>query len=154
MDTSLLVVTAELVSWSDWLTDHPDTTVLDPDPRMKRRYKETAYERYFRSPDIKYPVDPLPGVEGLAIKDLVVVVDTNEERGVYPVAAIGDLADTTGIWETTLGATPLRFRYRAVPPTVVVWSPDASVHVRYAFWFAWHAMYPQDQLATPPPIDS
>ena len=121
---------------------------------MKRRYKETAYELYFRSPDIKYPVDPLPGVDGPAVKDLVIVVDTDEQRGVYPVTAIGDLADATGIWETTLGATPLRFRYRAVPPTVVVWSPDETVRVRYAFWFAWHAMYPQDQLATPPPVDS
>ena len=42
-----IVPGVQVCTWSDWLTAHPDTTVLDRDPRSVRRYKDIDYRRYW-----------------------------------------------------------------------------------------------------------
>ena len=52
----------------------------------------------------------------------------------------------SGLGTARLGERTLHFHYRDDPETVVVTSEgsDAALQVIYAFWFAWHAMWPQD----------
>jgi hypothetical protein len=145
----LRVLDAALVRWADWLEGHPETTVVDRDPGMIKRYRQTSYDSYFRSPRLRFPVSPLPPADGPRAKDRVVVVSTDEARAVYALAAIARRAAPDGSFQTTLDATGLRFRYRADPETVTVTAEPGGAAIRaiHTFWFAWHAMYPDDQLA-------
>ena len=140
-------VAAALVSWSDWRSDHPKTTVLARDPRMIKRYKQTSYATYFQSARLRFPVEPLPPPGGPSPKDRVVAVTTEGARGVYALTEIARRADDTGRWTTSLGNTSLELRYRADPQTVAIRADGGEdLEVIHAFWFAWHAMHPQDQL--------
>lgn len=145
-DRRLRVLHASLVSWADWLSRHPQTTVLDLDVKMFKRYQETRYDEYFQSSKLMFPVDPPPPAEGPASKDRVLAVEADGVRQVYTVAEVAERANANGTWTTILGNSTLHFCYRDDPETVVVTSEgsDAALQVIYAFWFAWHAMWPQD----------
>ncbi len=146
--TTLRRIEVSLVSWVDWLEDHPQTTVLKRDPRMIKRYQQVSgpYESYFISRHLKFPVNPPPPAGGPEAKQRVVVVESGGEREVYALDTIAKHADSNGTWTDTLGGVPLVFEYRAHPQTVVVRpaAGDSEISVTYAFWFAWHAMYPKE----------
>ncbi|MHC4420040.1 MAG: DUF3179 domain-containing (seleno)protein [Planctomycetota bacterium] len=146
---TLTMIDTALVAWADWLAAHPDTTVVDRDPKKLKLYKQTNYDGYFQSPRLRFPVSPMPPRDGPRAKDRVVVVSTDGARAVYPLADIARRADGDGTLRTTLDGTAVRLRYRADPPTVAVTgepggAPITAVH---SFWFAWHAMHPDDPLA-------
>ncbi len=141
----LRVLDARLVAWADWLAEHPDTTVLDRDPRMVRRYKETTYETYFHSNVLMFPFNPPPPAAGPEAKARVVVVTTGEARAVYPSAAVAAMAGRGGTWTTSLGTTALTFRSGPRAETLDVSAdPPGAIRTMYAFWFAWHALHPDD----------
>ena len=147
-DRPLTVLNAALTDWARWLAAHPETTVLKRDPRMIKRYQETSYETYFRSAGLMFPVIARTGVTGgPEPKDRIIAVTTGDTRGVY----LADEILGKGTWRTRLGDTRLRF---TAPPgsatvTVRTESPGISITSIHAFWFAWHAMYPQDTPLRP-----
>ncbi len=145
---TLAVLPAALVSWGDWLAARAQTTVLELDRRMFRRYQETNYEAYFMSPQLWFPVDPAPPADGLAPKARVVVVTAGGERRVYAYSGIANRCDASGQWTDELGGLALVFEYSADSETVMVAPdpPDAPIEVEYSFWFAWYAMYPEDDV--------
>ena len=115
---------------------------------MFKRYQETNYEPYFMSPQLMFPVDPAPPADGLGPKARVIAVTAGGERGVYPYSFIAEHCDASGEWTDELGGVALVFEYSADPETVMV-TPDPReepIEVIYAFWFAWYAMYLQDEL--------
>jgi hypothetical protein len=147
-DRQLTMIDTALVAWEDWLAAHPDTTVVDRDPKMIKRYKQTNYERYFQSARLRFPVDPLPPEGGPRAKDRVVVVSTDRARAVYALAGIARQAGADGAYQATLDGTAVQFQYRAEPETVAVRAGgDTPIRAVHSFWFAWHAMHPDDELA-------
>jgi hypothetical protein len=145
----LVALDTTLIGWGHWLAAHPETTVVDQDPQMIQRYKQTSYESYFRSPRLRFPVKPLPPEGGPAAKDRVVVVSTGSARGVYPLAAIARRSDADGVSTAVLDGTTLQFLYWADPETVAVAAvgDGGPVKALHTFWFAWHAMHPEDEPA-------
>ena len=145
---TLRVLPASLVRWGDWLAARPQTTVLELDRRMFKRYQETNYEAYFMSPQLMFPVDPAPPADGLAPKARVVAVTAGGERRVYAYSGIASRCDASGQWTDELGGVALVFEYSADSETVMVAPdpPDAPIEVEYSFWFAWYAMYPEDEV--------
>jgi hypothetical protein len=140
----LSIVDADLAAWADWLAAHPDTTVLDRDPRMVRRYKETNYENYFTSSVLMFPFDPPPPEGGPDAKARVVALAAGDARAVYPVATAAALAGPGGTWTTPLGPAALSFRNGYRGTLDVSSDPPGAVRTIYAFWFAWHALHPDD----------
>ena len=45
-----------MTTWGEWRQQFPETTVLDPDTGYDRDYTRSPYARYFRSPDLMFPV--------------------------------------------------------------------------------------------------
>ena len=53
----LKVLPVVITSWNDWLTAHPDTTVLSLDTGFDRDYRPgRPYGAYFASPELMFPV--------------------------------------------------------------------------------------------------
>ncbi|MEE8154733.1 MAG: DUF3179 domain-containing (seleno)protein [Phycisphaerales bacterium] len=137
---------ASVTRWADWLGLHPQTTVLALDPKMFKRYQETTYEDYFRSRKLMYDVDPPPPEGELAVKERLLIVEAAAERRVYPLALIAGRADEAGRWTDSLGGVDVEFVCTTGPQTVHVASTNGgNIITRYAMWFAWHAMYPDDE---------
>ena len=56
-DIVLKVLPVVITSWRDWLTAHPDTTVLSLDTGFDRDYRPgRPYGQYFASPELMFPV--------------------------------------------------------------------------------------------------
>lgn len=111
-----------LARWSDWLREHPDTSILAPVPGESAQYAEDVYGSYLNSEELRFPVDPLPPEGTLARK--------------CPVHVVG----RPGAWTVTpLFPSPGESRFEVVGPAGA--TPIVGV---YAFWFAWYATHADD----------
>ncbi len=141
----LAAVPASVTRWADWLAFHPQTTVLALDPTMFKRYKGTSYENYFLSQNLWFDVTPPPPEGELGVKERLLIVEAANQRRVYPLALIAGQADPAGRWTDSLGGVDVEFVCTTDPRTVHIASTSGgNVITRYALWFAWHAMYPDD----------
>jgi hypothetical protein len=140
-----------VVRWQDWRAQHPETTVIDRLPSMYRAYLRQPYLSYFGNDVLRFPVEPLPPHEERPYKTPVLVVDAGGARGVYPLPLLASRAGPEGTWRTAVGDHPVLLCYRDDPPTA--WAeggdPRAPIVSRYAFWFAWYAMHPEDAELIP-----
>jgi hypothetical protein len=141
---SLVLEMADLTTWSAWRDKHPDTQILKQLPELKKLYKRDPYHSYFGSDLLRFPVDPLPPSSDLRFKDRVIVLTID---GVDLAFALPHLAQDAsgkgGEIEVNASGLPLRIRFRLDPgvATVEPLSDSARLQaIRYAFWFAWHAM--------------
>ncbi|MCH8822512.1 MAG: DUF3179 domain-containing protein [Planctomycetes bacterium] len=142
----LKVLPAARLHWGEWLEAHPQSTVLALDLSMVKRYQETSYHSYFTSSKLMFEVKPPPPTDGLPVKQRLLIVDTPDGRRVYPLTWISDQADDSGRWTDTTLSTPIDFICSKDPLAVFIdqSSDNNTINVRYAMWFAWHAMYPED----------
>ncbi|RLE27774.1 MAG: hypothetical protein DRJ65_01760 [Acidobacteria bacterium] len=143
----------DLTLWSDWFEQHPDTDVMAPLPELKRLYKRDPYHSYFGSQVLHFPVDPMPPADGLDPKESVVIVENGSQRKVFAVSSLAaDAGVPQGSVDVTIANLPLRIHFTTLPATARVEALDDSDQIpvmRIAFWFAWHAQFPNDPLATP-----
>jgi hypothetical protein len=152
-DMPLKIVSASLTTWREWSASHPQTTVLDRNLSMAKRYKDAAPTKYFQDPKPLRPVKPAPPDDGWPAKTPVIIVQTNGDgsaasRRVFAVPTVLALADADGVWNSAIGGTSVRFTVNRAARTIVAES-DQPITVMYAFWFAWHAMHPDDRLFEP-----
>ena len=144
----LTVIPSALIAWEDWRRLHPGTTVMAADPGHRGLYKREPVPGYLQSDELVFPVTPEAPTDRRARKTRVVVVEAGGQRCVFPLPVLAERADADGRWSTTLGGVPLTFAFRAQPRCAWVRPepPDAPIDVRYAFWFAWHALHPDDPV--------
>ena len=124
---SLALVPFALCRFADWTRAHPESTVLAPVAGEESRYGNDVYGSYFNSPELRFPVDPLPPAGGLPPK-------TNVFASPRP----------GGGWIVTpLRVDPEGGRVEVVGPSGSV--PAVGI---YAFWFAWYATRDGDAAPT------
>ncbi|MCP3904227.1 MAG: DUF3179 domain-containing protein [Planctomycetes bacterium] len=140
-------VRSVVTQWSDWLARHPDTTVIDPDPALRDRYKGTSYAGYYRKPDLLFPVAPMPPADGLEPKTPCVVVFAGGERRIYPFDLVAERADADGRWSDTLGDAELEFLCLRDPAAVTVTEAGAPADTITCLWFAWYSLDPEIEVA-------
>lgn len=143
---------AAIATWEQWLTHHPDTTVLAPVERLRTLYKRDPYHSYFGSDLLHFPVEPLPPRGDLALKDRVVVVTAGDRDTVFALRRIADVIGADrGEWESSAAGIPLRFHVELDAGAALVEplsDPGPGFATRQSFWFAWYAA----RSETPPPL--
>jgi len=144
MAPALVLEMADLTTWGAWRHEHPETRILAPLPALKKLYKRDPYHSYFGSDLLRFPVDPLPPSSDLRFKDRVVVVTIDGTDVSFALPHLARAAgDASGEIEVEASGLPLRIRFRLDPGVATVESPSDPSRlraIRYAFWFAWHAM--------------
>ena len=147
----LELLPADLAPWSEWRRRHPETRVLAPDPDSTRRYRRDPYHSYMGSDLLRFPVDPLPAPGGLHLKDRVVAVGVDRTTAVFALPRLADRAGAgAGTVEVEVGDARVRLTFdRELGTTLVEPVSPSTPHleVRHAFWFAWHATWPETALA-------
>jgi hypothetical protein len=140
----LVLEMADLTTWGAWRHEHPETRILAPLPALKKLYKRDPYHSYFGSDLLRFPVDPLPPSSDLRLKDRVVVVTVDGTDVPFALPHLAQAAgDASGEIEVEAAGLPLRIRFRLDPGVATVEplsDPTRLQAIRYAFWFAWHAM--------------
>lgn len=143
----LVVLPSQLVRWDTWRARHPETTVLDPDRALLKRYRGNPYAMYYGSDLLRYPVEPLPRAADPPYKTPVVVVEGPRGRAVLALPWLAARAGEGGRVALDSAAGPLELRVATEPPTAFIEeSPEGPVPFAHAFWFAWHAMHATDPL--------
>jgi hypothetical protein len=150
----LIQLPATLTTWGVWSEAHPETTVLNINLSMASRYKDAAPTRYFKSAEFHYSYRPTIPDNSLPAKARVVVVMANGQLRVYPVGLLAQWAKASDDGKSCahdLGGVRLHFTVDGVNETATVTTsdPNAKLLVIPAFWFAWHAMHPDDEVAMP-----
>jgi hypothetical protein len=137
---TLAVLPASLSRWQRWLAAHPDTTVIEPDLAMLKRYARDPYGNYLRTGKLRFPVEPTPPPELLAPMEPVLAVRTDDSEVIVPVALA---VQTPGAIERYVPrGTRISFEPEREPGSYIVVDPG-DAQVIHALWFAWYAHYPE-----------
>ncbi len=145
----LKVLPASLARWDAWRAAHPETTVLDPDPGLRRLYKRDPYAPYFGDERLRFPVRPLPAPEQQRKQRVLALVDGERTR-VWTHSELASLAADDGRLSLSFRDRQISARWDADPGTVLVeeLEPDAGIGVVHAFYFAWNAFHPRRSAAS------
>lgn len=134
------IIPAQLMSWAEWRTLHPDTSVLARDPNLLKRYKRT-YNQYFDSDKLHFPVEPLPPESDVqALKSRMIVAFVNGEPFAESLTTLLAEADADGRVRRSLAGRSVEFHVRDDPLTG--WARDAETGdllpqlscARFAWW--------------------
>jgi len=134
--TTLTMIPVVQTAWGQWLTDHPDTRVLEKSSEIK----SSRYERYFRDPErnglfqTQWLKDRLPG------KSLVHGVMLGAYTLAVADAALTDTVPVTG----ELGEVKIKMtRHRDGGVRAIRLDTGAELPVRTSYWFAWSTYFPR-----------
>jgi len=146
---TLRVIPATLTNWADWLEAHPQTTVVMPDPSLHKRYRGANPGEYFISDELMFPIKHEPPVDGPPRKERIIAVRINEQAQVYTYDMIKARINEDRAWNASFNGRQLTFRYDETSKTAWLERSEQTtdVNATYAFWFAFHAMYPDVPLA-------
>ena len=130
-----------MATWESWRTEHPDTRVLAPDPRLGREYRRSPYSSYFGSDILRFPVQPLPP-EG-RLTDRGVTVTAGGEARTFALPELARRAGASaGEVDEMVGGVPVRIAFDTVLGTADARTLDPNHPVEAvvaAFRFAWWA---------------
>ena len=114
---TLRVVPSEVTTWQSWVRAHPRTTVLRPDPELKKRYRREPYGNYLDRAEPRFPVSgwPPPG----PIRPFGRVSATRGPDGRWQVSekADGVRTDITALWFAWWASHPEMVSPSATPST-------------------------------------
>lgn len=152
---SLDLLPVSLCTWGQWRERHPESLILAPLEHLHRVYKRDPYHSYFGSDVLRFPVDPLPPGDDLAVKERVVIITVDGENGVFALSRIAAASGArTGTWTTTVNHLPITVDFDLEHGAAVArWTdaPERKVSSRHAFWFAWYAQHPDTPSPGPLP---
>ncbi len=134
---TLRVLPAQVLHWSTWREQQPDTRVLAPDKARRKLYKRT-YESYFGDDRLHFPVRPLPAESERPLKSRVVALQIGSDWHVLAYDTLRACGPTVSIAGRTFDLV-----FERSPETVQLLAHDDSLPppLVHAFWFAWHAQH-------------
>ncbi|MGE4136150.1 MAG: DUF3179 domain-containing protein [Pirellulales bacterium] len=140
----LKTLPVEVTSWQDWMSRHPQTTVLSADTGHARDYGQRLYAAYFASPELMFAVKPLD--RRLPAKTPVLGVWTGDAARAYPISQFSGRSRKL---TERLHGKAFVMEFDAAARNVRVVSADEDVQWMYSFWFAWAAFRPKTELHKP-----
>ncbi len=131
--TGLVTLPASLVTWSNWVARHPETTVIDGLPKFRKHYGMDPYGSYYQRGLLRFPVAPAVPENGPAAMTRTMAYRTADRLVCIPLED-----DESPALPQELAGVELS----PVQGGAEVWVPeDDSVpgDLFYTFWFACNA---------------
>ncbi|MEZ4571378.1 MAG: DUF3179 domain-containing protein [Thermomicrobiales bacterium] len=121
-----------LTTWSDWLVDHPDTTVLSFDTGHDRQYRPgTPYSEYFTSSGTWFPTPESD--RRLPEKTQIFAIEINGNPKAYPTDAVLSeraISDDLGGVEIVIVGSGEKIEVNGTDRNDIAFSYDAGGAVR------------------------
>lgn len=152
LGTDLVLRSNQLLRWSDWVAQFPDSEVLtlpspiffdDPErPPIAYDYSPgTAYESYYSNPDVWFPILETP--DTFDIKAEVIGIEHNGDSFALNAADLNTAGVTV---EVEIGGAVFSFEPTGVG-AIVRDAQGTVVPAEQSFWFAWFANHPETRTA-------
>ncbi|MEX0611151.1 MAG: DUF3179 domain-containing protein [Pirellulales bacterium] len=141
--TPLKPLPVELTTWADWTERYPETKTLAASDAEGRAFRNNPYRRYFASPDLMFPVQPID--KRLPLKERVLGVWTASAARAYPLSALAKLREPLA---QEIDGRKFTLVYNQKAQSVRVTDADEGLHWMYSFWFGWYAFHRDTQLFT------
>lgn len=106
-----------------------------------RDYSRNPYARYFRHPQLMFPVQSVSNA--LPAKTPVLGVWTADAARAYTVAPFINGPNKI---EESVGGRSVTIEYSPTANTLRVIEADEGVNWMYSFWFAWYAFRPRTDV--------
>ncbi|QDV82211.1 DUF3179 domain-containing protein [Planctomycetes bacterium TBK1r] len=139
----LTVLPMELSTWAGWRKRHPNTTVVSSETGHRRNYQGSPYTRYFKQPNLMFPVKPISNA--LPLKESVLGVWDDASALAIPISAFGGKSMQI---EKSLGGRKFTVAFDADDQTIRVVKSEAGLRWMNSFWFAWYAFRPETEIAS------
>lgn len=133
---------AAVVHWSEWITAHPGTRVVEPTLEWNDRYRTDPYHNYVGNDLLEdYPVEPLLP-EGERNKARVLALVTDAGIDVVPLAEILAGVGSGDTWTTSVRGRRVTLAYAPDPETAWIAAYDGASPVAVSCYrWAWHALH-------------
>lgn len=132
---------SEQLTWKAWKQKYPNGSVLSTDTGYNRQYSSQAYERYFASKNVMFPVPKLRNE--LEDKSKIVGVIINGVAKAYPLK----LLQQKPLIQDIVAQQKININYDEQNKSVVVTNQlNQSIPSVEAYWFAWQGFYPKTEL--------
>jgi len=138
----------EITSFKAWALAQPASTIatMETGYYAADRYNSVAYESYFQTDAVMFPVEKTD--DRFANKQRVIGVVVGDAAKAYPLDAV---AATPGSRvEDTLGGRPVILEADDQGGVKIVQLPERA-KVIHTFWFAWHVFHPASAVYSPDP---
>ena len=122
-----------LVTWANWISRHPDTTVIDGLLNFRKHYGMEPYSSYYQRGMLRFPASPLVPEDGPAAMTRTLAYRTAEGLLCIPMQA----GTEPGLPGELAGV-----ELNPVADGMEVWVPEGDAvagDLFYTFWFACHA---------------
>lgn len=139
----LTVLPMELTTWAAWQNRNPNTTVVSSETGHRRNYQGSPYTRYFKQPNLMFPVKPISNA--LPLKESVLGVWDDANALAIPISAFGGKSMQI---EKSLGSRKFTVAFDVNDQTIRVVKADAELQWMNTFWFAWYAFRPETEITS------
>ena len=128
----LAMLPCSLVTWENWITRHPDTTVIDGIPDFRKHYGMEPYSSYYQRGILRFPASPPVPENGPEAMTRTLAYRTPDQLICIPL----EEGKETELPEALAG-----LELHPVPGGMEIWVPEGGVagDLFYTFWFACHA---------------
>lgn len=139
--TELKWLPSEYMTWKAWKEKYPGGEVLSMDTGYLRNYSANAYESYFSTDSLMFPVPKYR--DELKNKTLVIGILLNGEPKAYAI----DSFESSKEIRDSVGGEEIIISYNHDQKYPIVKnSRREDIPFVISFWFAWQAFYPQTDL--------
>jgi len=148
-----------ITTWADWLATHPTTTVAERDPDMVRRMKEISYARYFLTPRLEFPADPMPdeasmAERGLRLKSPILAIRGESGWNLVPIEPLAAAAGPDRTARIDIDGAELRVHLPTGPAAARAERVDgAPLEVIPCLYFSAEAVLQSGELAERAPSE-
>jgi hypothetical protein len=128
-------------TWRDWLSQHPDTTVLSENTGFSRDYSRNPYRGYEKSRSLYFQVNNT-APDTYHPKEEVIGVEIDGAFKAYPFVEL-DKQDLSK-FEDTIKGTRITISWDSVNRSVKLFNENGErIAGVQGFWFAWFAFHPE-----------
>ena len=144
-DAKLKLLVSGHLTFDAWRKKHPKGRVLSTDTGFRRNYAVMPYRGYEKREGIMFPVGKIRN--DLKNKDWVIGVIVDGVAHAVPIQSLVEKKEV----KLAVGTTEVRVRFDPASRSAEVREVGTGAAWPYvkAYWFAWHAFYPETRLRVP-----
>lgn len=146
--TALQTLPSQHTTWQAWQKMHPQSAVLSPQTGFVRDYDTDPYAGYAESARIYFPTksrgEAKTALADFHAKEWVLGVVVGDAVKSYPFSQLHQQGLAN--FDDVVGGQTLTIEWDAEAESATAMSSAGDISVVRAFWFAWHAFYPQGDV--------
>lgn len=146
--TGLSQLYLEIMPWSLWVKQHPETLVLSENQGIKRNYRHDPYSGYESTSRLFFQTLREAPKE-FHTKERVLGVDLGKASKAYPFVELRKAGKAS--FDDQINGRQYRVLWDAEHEIASLEKPDGEkVTTTVAYWFAWYAFYPETEVFRAP----